>query len=146
MLAVMLFNDDIGNSFIPRQEINITGLKYIDDFKIPRVIFWGLPCIYFVVNFINYFEHKKVKELKYLGDVSYSIYMVHSALFLAMGWVLKRYSMNYYAKAFVYIIAILLIIPLSHLTSVYIEKSSGSRNPFSTMVGILSFYISLVGW
>ena len=118
----MLFNDDIGSSFIPRQEISISGLKYIDDFKISRVVFWGLPRVYFAVNFINYFEHKNCKTLKYSGDISYSIYLVHSALYLAVGFVLKRYSMNLYAKVFVYMIAILLIIPLSHLTSVYVEK------------------------
>ena len=86
-----------------------------------------------------------IKILKYLSDISYSIYIVHSALLIPLRFVLMRHQMNNYTKAICCMIAILFIIPLAHITSVHIEKNSGDRNPFNTIVWhFVSLLLSLV--
>jgi peptidoglycan/LPS O-acetylase OafA/YrhL len=104
LVGVMLFNDRSvagDGNYIPRQYINVWGKA------MPRLLVWGLPSAFFVVSFYVFFINRpSIPWLNELGNMSFSIYLVHTFLF-------QLY--NYMIGCFV------LIFPLSKLTYELIE-------------------------
>lgn len=117
LVGVMLFNDHAvagDNNYIPRQYI------YIMHRAIPRVIAWGLPSAFFIVSFYVYFKNRpSIPWLNELGNMSFSIYLVHTFLFQLYNFIKDRYEFlnNNFFMAFMF----LLIFPLSKLTYEIVE-------------------------
>lgn len=130
MLIVMSFNDAGGVNFIPRQSILITLPRYLNgidgipsfSFLVPRILFWGLPSLYFTLSFMRYFENRKIRTLKYLGDISYSVYLVHSFLFLINRPIYDMFLSTLLPYNIYIILIFFTIIPISHITYIFIEK------------------------
>lgn len=116
MAIVMLFPDTIGPNYVPRLHI------LVGDHLLPRFLFWGIPTIYFIVAFLKYFDnHNEIKILKFLGDMSYSIYLVHILLITFAESVYINHPINGLSKHDIYTLFFLLIIPVSYLTYQIIE-------------------------
>lgn len=114
LLIAMLFNDYSNifkdENYIPRQFL------YILNFQLPRIIIWGSVAAIFIVSFCIFFKNKKeIPWLRKLGDISYSIYLVHTFLFI-----IKNSFRALDHKIFDYIMFVL-IIPISFLTYNIIE-------------------------
>jgi len=114
LFSVMLFNDYSSvfkdQNYIPRQFI------YILDLQFPRVLIWGLVSVIFIVSFCIFFKTKReIVWLKKLGDISYSIYLVHTFLFII------KNSFRFLDNKISNYIIFILIIPISILTYNLIE-------------------------
>ncbi len=115
-LLVMLFKDQGEDGYIPRQFVSIGVMQ------VPRVIFWGLPCVYFIASFISYTENcNEIVFLKYVGDRSYSIYLVHSVLILLYKYVPLRVFFLHINSWIYFGVFFLAILPLANLTYNLIE-------------------------
>jgi peptidoglycan/LPS O-acetylase OafA/YrhL len=126
-ILLMCFVINFPDSGIPESKIFIPrNFISIYDIYIPRIIFWGLPTTYFLLSFLFYFKNKnELKILSYLGKISYSIYLVHTFIFLIWKFYLIEYEAfidsHTYIKVLYFIIPLLLIMPLSHLSHKFIE-------------------------
>ena len=114
LFSVMLFNDYSSvfkdQNYIPRQFI------YILDLQFPRVLIWGFVSVIFIVSFCIFFKTKReIVWLKKLGDISYSIYLVHTFLFII------KNSFRFLDNKIYNYIMFVLIIPISILTYNLIE-------------------------
>jgi exopolysaccharide production protein ExoZ len=77
-------------------EVNVLTVLGID-FNINRVIFSGIPCLFLVMGAasIDINEGVKVPEfLIYLGNASYSIYLVHSPVISALIQLISKYKIS----------------------------------------------------
>jgi len=117
LLGVMLFNDravagDL--NYIPRQYIAVFGKA------VPRIFFWGLPSAFFVVSFYAFFKHRPlVPWLNELGNMSFSIYLVHTFLFQLYNLAIGAFS-SLNNKMFT-VSVFILIFPLSKLSYELVE-------------------------
>jgi exopolysaccharide production protein ExoZ len=114
LFSAMLFNDYSvlfkDENYIPRQYL------YISNLQLPRILIWGLVSLIFIVTFCVFFKTKKeIVWLRKLGDISYSIYLVHTLLFIV------KNSFRFLDSKIYNFIMFLLIIPLSFLTYNLIE-------------------------
>ena len=114
LFSAMLFNDYSevfkDENYIPRQFI------YLLNFQFSRIIIWGIVSVIFVASFCVFFKTKKeIVWLRKLGDISYSIYLVHTFLFII------KNSFRFLDNKIYNFIFFLLIIPLSFLTYHLIE-------------------------
>lgn len=114
LFFIMLFNDYSilfnDSSYIPRQFVYILNLQF------PRIFIWGIVSGVFIVTFCIFFKTKKeIYWLKKLGDISYSVYLVHTVLYI-----IKNSFRVLDNKIFTFILFIL-IIPISILTYNLIE-------------------------
>ena len=122
ILMVMLFKDKFSTDYLSRQFVTNGSLVF------PRAIFWGIPCFYFVISFIRYTENLKANQiLKYVGDRSYSIYLVHTVLYILMNNEIVRQNLNFMPYNFFKLILISLLFPISELTYSMIEMKLSKR-------------------
>lgn len=121
MLSVMLFNDHAragDNNYIPRQYL------YILNRPIPRVLIWGLPSACFVISFYRFFINRPgIPWLNELGNMSYSIYLVHTFLFQIHNYLISSYG--FLNTGMFTFCVILLIYPVSRLTYNLVEVRLG---------------------
>lgn len=114
--CAMLFHDDIidGSNFLPRLFVGYNG------FILPRVFVYGLASLVFVVYFKNFMETSNFKNklLQMSGDLSYSIYLTHSAIYLIGSYIIDKLALTNYNFM---LCGLLFIWPLSRLSYWLIE-------------------------
>ena len=114
LISAMLFNDYSimfkDENYIPRQYLYILNLQF------PRIFIWGIISGIFIISFCIFFKRKKeILWLRKLGDISYSIYLVHTLLFII------KNSFRILDNKIYNFIMFALIIPISILTYNLIE-------------------------
>jgi exopolysaccharide production protein ExoZ len=114
LLAAMLFTDYSvlfkDENYIPRQYLYFSNSHFL------RVLIWGFVSAFFIVAFVGYFKFKKeIIWFRKLGDISYSIYLVHTLLFIV------KNSFRILDFRIYNLIMFLLIFPLIFLTYNLIE-------------------------
>ncbi len=117
LVSVMLLNDRAApgdSNFIPRQYISLWGKA------VPRALIWGLPSAFFVVSFYVFFINRpSIPWLNELGNMSFSIYLVHTFLFQVYNYLIGCYG--FLNNRFFTIFMFALIFPVSKLTYEFIE-------------------------
>lgn len=116
LIFVMLFSDQ-GYSFIG----NAKEFINLDDYGLIRRFFvWGIPSIIFFVVF-TYSNLKENNILMYFGNISYSLYLIHSLFkpFVSSSKFLDLIGLN---QSVIYIITIIVSIILSHFSKIYLEQ------------------------
>lgn len=123
LLIVMLFQDESETVsalgyYIPRQFV------FVQHIAIPRILIWGLPAFYFTLSFVTFFENRNpIKPLMTLGNISYSIYLVHTFLIMLFMRV-EHYFLNEINGVLfqvMYVITLLSVFPISMMTHYLIE-------------------------
>jgi exopolysaccharide production protein ExoZ len=117
LVGVMLLSDRAvagDANYIPRQYIGVWGKA------MPRILVWGLPSAFFVVSFYVFFINRpSIPWLNELGNMSFSIYLVHTFLFQVYNYLIGCYDFlnNRLFIAFIFI----MIFPMSKLTYEFVE-------------------------
>jgi exopolysaccharide production protein ExoZ len=88
----------------------------------PRFFAWGLPSAVLVMAGMaleRFFENRRL--LKWLGDCSYSVYLMHVLVLSAGGFVAQRYGINPYLM---FVVCVLAIAAGSWASYEWVEKCS----------------------
>jgi len=115
--CAMLFHDNVidSSNFLPRLFVGFKGII------LPRVFVYGLASLVFVVYFKRFIDVSKFRShlLQISGDLSYSIYLTHSAIYLIAAFVLDKFNLT---NANFMLLGLLFVWPLSRLSYWLIEN------------------------